>query len=302
MIINNNIKSAIIISNDAGGAEVLSRLCKKISCKKLYYLKGPAKKIFNKKNDISQLNLKKTILQSDILICTTSFNDITYYKAIQFAKKNRIQTLLVLDHWTFYQERVLKNEKDFLPDKIIVFDLYAKKILKDYFPIIKCKLIPNPYLIEVSKKIINSKKNNKSKSLDILYCTDANESMKTSLVGKSFRKYGYNEFEALEFFFNNIDVFKEKINSITIRVHPAEKKDKYNKLIKKYSNRLIINIDNKTPLAFQIIKSNMIVGCETFPMVIGVYSNKRVVCSIPPGGNMCPLPFKEIKYLRKIAK
>jgi hypothetical protein len=46
----------------------------------------------------------------------------------------------------------------------------------------------------------------------------------------------------------------------------------------------------------------MIVGCETFPMVIGVYSNKRVVCSIPPGGNECPLPFKEIKYLRKIAK
>ena len=46
----------------------------------------------------------------------------------------------------------------------------------------------------------------------------------------------------------------------------------------------------------------MIVGCETFPMVIGVYSNKRVLCSIPTGGNVCPLPFKEIKYLRKIVK
>ena len=41
-------KKIAIISQDAGGAEILSSLCTSIKQKKKYYLKGPAKKIFKK--------------------------------------------------------------------------------------------------------------------------------------------------------------------------------------------------------------------------------------------------------------
>ncbi len=288
----------LIISGDAGGAEILSRICKKIKWNKFYYLIGPAKNIFNKKHTIKHTNLKEKISSVDALICTTSFNDRSYYDSIQFAKKKGIYSILVLDHWTFYKERLIKNKNDFLPDEVVVFDKYASRILKKLFPLIKVRIIENPYLKEMIKGIKEQSKKTMKNSFNILYCTDSTQVMKTSLNKKTKRIYGYSEFEALEYFFENINNLMRKIDLITIRIHPSEKTDKYDKIIKKYSSKFKIKKNRKVDLIKQISISDTIVGCETFPMVIGLYAKKNVVCSIPPKGKKSPLPFKKIKYLR----
>ena len=101
-----------IIASDPGGAEPLYRICKEINCKKFFFLSGSAKKIFKniKSNKNSELN--KSILKSDLVLCSSSFNELSYYNAIQFAKCNNIHTTLVLDHWTFFKDRLKKNRND----------------------------------------------------------------------------------------------------------------------------------------------------------------------------------------------
>ena len=61
----------------------------------------------------------------------------------------------------------------------------------------------------------------------------------------------------------------------------------------------IIQSKNET-LLNQIKNSDVIVGCETYPMAIASIAGKDVFSSVPPGGKKISIPFKNIKYLRDL--
>ena len=61
-------------------------------------------------------------------------------------------------------------------------------------------------------------------------------------------------------------------------------------------------INNKESLIEQILNSDLIVGCETMAMIVGVIAKKRVISIIPPGGKKCSLPHREIEHLQAIKK
>ena len=295
---NSNV---FIISNDAGGAECLYRISKDLDCKKKYYLDGPAKKIFKKKKSINKKFINKNILNSDYLICSTSFTDKIYYKAIQLAKSYNIYTIVVLDHWTFYKERLKKSRNDKIPDEVIVLDNYANKKVKKLFPKLKITRLPNLYMNELVLKIGRINKKNNKVGKNILYCSEVIENIPT--IKKpfyDFSYYKYDEFEALNYFFENIDKLYDRINQITLREHPTEKKYKYKNIINKFKNKFeIIQSKNET-LLNQIKNSDVIVGCETYPMAIASIAGKDVFSSVPPGGKKISIPFKNIKYLRDL--
>ncbi len=109
--------SILVVSHDAGGAEILSCWIKhlKIKEKIIYCLKGPAIGIFKKnigsfenlnEKDIEKIKIKK-------IITGTSWDSDIEKKIILYGKKNKIFTCSFLDHWNNYLERFTLKKKKF---------------------------------------------------------------------------------------------------------------------------------------------------------------------------------------------
>tara|TARA_Y100000389_G_C17286197_1_gene425570 strand:+ start:383 stop:727 length:345 start_codon:yes stop_codon:yes gene_type:complete len=109
--------SILVVSHDAGGAEILSCWIKhlKIKEKIIYCLKGPAISIFKKnigsfenlnEKDINKIKIKK-------IITGTSWDSDIEKKIILYGKKNKIFTCSFLDHWNNYLERFTLKKKKF---------------------------------------------------------------------------------------------------------------------------------------------------------------------------------------------
>jgi len=290
----NHLKNykTFVIANDAGGAQNLYRITKKIRNPYIYYLSGPAKKLFSAVKNTRVKKLETNIINSELLLCTTSFDDHTYSHAIQIAKKNNIYTVVLLDHWVYFRQRLKRFTGALLPDEIIVTDRMAYKIAKKSFPYIKVNLIKDMYLDEQLRKISYFKKNLNIDMNMVLYCTNKIQSPKKKI------KHHYDEYDALIFFLQNIRKLNCNINKVILRIHPSEKLSKYDHIIKKNKNKIKIIKDNNSDLSKQIALSNFIVGCETYPLVIALKAQKKVFYSIPPNGMASLLPFSQIKYIR----
>ena len=64
---------------------------------------------------------------------------------------------------------------------------------------------------------------------------------------------------------------------------------------------IIAESSNKTLLE-QIIEADIVVGCESMGMVVGLLAKKRVISSIPKEGRSCSLPQSNIEHLQILVK
>ena len=111
--------------------------------------------------------------------------------------------------------------------------------------------------------------------------------------------YDYNIRDAFNYFIENLSFISSEIHNVVIRPHPSETNQKWAWAQK---NKLVKKINNKESLIEQILNSDLIVGCETMAMIVGVIAKKRVISIIPPGGKKCSLPHREIEHLQAIKK
>ncbi len=288
-------KKYCLVSHDAGGAENLSSWAKYNGFDYIY-CKGPAVKIFKTKFRFkNESSLKKSIIKSDIIITSTSWDSDLELNAIKIAKKFRKKTISILDHWNNYYERFTRNRITTLPDEIWVVDRYAFNLAKTVFNKKKIKLIKNYYKLDIEKKIF---KKNKKKKDNILYLAEPIEAHAVK-QHKNKNYWGYTEYTLLEYFFKNINKIKKKVGNIIFRLHPSEERNKYNKIIKNYSNKYKIHLSFNKDLSFDINRSEIIVGCQSMAMVIALYSKKKVFSILPINLHKPVLPHKEIIYLKK---
>ena len=123
-----------ISSNDAGGAEILSEYVINNKNKYLFFLSGPAIKIFRKK--ISNLKISKfnkSIHKLSLVISSTGWATKNEIDIIHQCKVNKIKVCAFLDHWINYKKRFLRRNRLVLPDEIWVGDSDAYKIAKKTF-------------------------------------------------------------------------------------------------------------------------------------------------------------------------
>ena len=130
-------KTLGIVSHDAGGAEILSNWVKRNNkdTKFMFFLRGPAKKIFHRNLDINLVDQNEQTIQNfldeiDLLICGTSWQSSLEREFIFEAKKSKIKVISILDHWVNYRERFIVNKSLVLPDEIWVCDEFAYKKAK----------------------------------------------------------------------------------------------------------------------------------------------------------------------------
>ncbi len=286
-------KSFGIIANDAGAANlILGWIKKNPSYKFLFYLEGPAKKIFlNFDSNLEFINFDQIISNSDILITGTSFFSNLEHNARKLAKKNKILTIAVIDHWVNYQRRFVRDKIEILPDIIWVFDEFAEAKAKQLFKGIEVVKKTNHFLNSSVKKI--NKITNPTKNNNILYVLEP--------IRKDTKKNKFPyEFEVLDYFIKNLKKLNfDHFTKIRLRPHPSDLDGKYNNWLAE-NNQYNISLSKGKSLEEDIAWANTVVGYETYALVIASASSRRCITSIPPNNPNCRLMIKNLEYLRDI--
>lgn len=286
-----------IVCNDAGAANIILFWIKSlVNIDLKLHLTGPAKKIFEKEfYNFPNLSLEESIEQSNTLISGTGWSSTLEHDARKIAKKKGIHSIAVIDHWVNYKERFFFDNKEILPNEIWVTDIHSFDIASKVFKNIKLRQLSNLYLAEQVKKIKKFKKHKNKVHNNVLY---ALEPIRKKWKGESKLP---GEIQALNFFIQNLHVLGlDKNSKIQLRPHPSEPREKYEKWC---ANQKDFNIEISLPseeLYEAIAKSEWVVGCDTYVLVIALMAKRKVASTLPINGPECLLPHKEIIKMKKM--
>jgi hypothetical protein len=302
MKIINDLKQPVLIAcNDAGSANIIAHWIKDLSGNDfIFHLGGPAVKIFKKHvQNFKNLPLKQAIKDCNSLISGTGWASCLEHDARIEAKIKNIKSVAVIDHWVNYEKRFMFNDTTCFPNEIWVTDKYAFEIASNTFNNIKIKLLENIYLKNEIEKILSYRSQvnlNEKDNIHILY-----------VLEPIIKKWMENEtcsgeFQALEFFKNNLHYFCENPKNcvIYLKTHPSENHNKYDEWILKNSHLQIQLLPINEELNKSISRSHWVVGCNTFAMVIALKAKIKVASTIPKYGPKCDLPYKEIVKIRDL--
>jgi hypothetical protein len=281
-----------IFSHDAGAAELISSYVLKNQLQCHFVLEGPALKIFKKKFSIELTKFSEAFNDCELVITGTSASSFLEWNAIKESKNRGIRVVTILDHWVGYEGRFIRNGIRVFPDELWVVDEYAYKIAKKVFPSGRVLLIDNPYFNELLHELNKNKRCiNKNLGLKILFVCEplSKQNIQSHLSGNHLP---YDEFDAIRFFSENIHVLGMDTATVKIRPHPSDEDGKYLEIAKELGPNFSVG-GNKS-LIDEIIESDIIVGCESMALIVGLLAQKIVISSIPFGGRPCSLPHKGI--------
>lgn len=294
--------SLCIVSHDSGGAHVLASYVARNRLNCSFVLEGPAYAIFERRiGPFERSSIEEALHCCDEVLCGTSWKSDLEWQAIGAARAIGKRVFAFLDHWVNYRQRFVRGQTINLPDEIWVGDNFAKKMAQKIFSDTPIRLVPNPYFQDIEEELVAIEgikpARNAGKGLKILFVCEPISEHGLNAYGDP-RYWGYTEFEALEHFFTHIDVIGKNIDRIVIRPHPAEDEGKYNDVLSKYGE--FAEIGGKRTLAEEITQSDVVVGCESMALVVGLLAKRRVISVIPPQGQKCCLPYSQIESLNSI--
>jgi hypothetical protein len=292
-----------VVSHDAGGAELISSYVRQQGLTCLYALEGPALRVFERKlGPIRTVPLEAAVAQASSLLCGTSWQSELEFNALALAREAGKPAVVFLDHWVNYRERFTRGAEVRLPDEIWVGDNMAKDLAAWLLPGVPLRLVDNPYFRDLREELVSLTRNPLAAvdagKLSVLYvCEPVSEHMKRQFGNE--RHLGYVEHEALAYFLAHTSALGQPVGRIVIRPHPSEVAGKYDWA--RAAHGLPVAIGGGETLLQEVVDCDVVVGCESMAMVVGLLAGKRVVSTIPPGGRPCVLPYPEIQHLAAAA-
>lgn len=284
-----------VVAHDAGGAEIISSHIRRNALNCVFYLEGAAVNVIARKlGDVPTLSLEALVAQCDSLLCGTSFLSELEWRAIGLARNYGKPCISVLDHWVNYRQRFIRHGKWHWPDEVWVGDETAARIAAETLPEVKHTLVRNAYFMDIQDEIKAIPLSNRPQNsgLSILYVCEPLRDDGIALYGDE-RHWGYTEEDALNYFLLNVAALGNNISHIAIRPHPQEASGKYDWTLTKFDLPLVCG--EKKTLLQQIMACDIVAGCATMAMVVGLLAGRRVVSCIPPGGKTERLPQAEIE-------
>lgn len=216
-----------------------------------------------------------------ILVVTgTSWCDALEKHVLLSACKKGIRTIAIIEHWSWYSDRFVLEGRKILPDSIIVNDLIAKEEAVDNgLPAGRIYPLGNLVLEHLAGGEIRTMPEEKWRETLGLPEKDIVTFVSEDYAKDNFMKpsacHGFDEYEAIE---DIIDAAGRNYH-IIIKLHPAEDKDKYDKLRNK--NISVIGKVDKGPL---IAYSKLFIGMGSI-LLLEAALHRRDVISYRPREN-----------------
>lgn len=288
-----------IVAHDAGGAEMVTGFARREGLRGVASMEGPAKAIVSKKlPDWPNLSLPDAVERSDWLLCGSSWQSSHELHASRLARAAAKPVVVFLDHWVQYRERFLLGDSEILPDEIWVGDEYAERIARREFASLIIRNVGNPYLDDVRAELaLADRRSSGARPSTVLYVCEPVAEHALRQYGDA-RHWGYTEEDALDYFFARRARLGLADRRVVLRPHPSEPAGKYDRVPRRFGPS--VTIGGQRSLAEEIADSDVVVGCESMAMVVGVVAGKRVISCVPPGGRACSLPHDGIEILRDI--
>jgi len=297
-------KQALIVVHDAGGTEMLHNWAKARDDYQFSYVaEGPARTILQKFSVSSEDVYEREHLNGNLdrystIFTATSWGSNLERTAVRNARAKNVQVITFLDHWYDYRPRFLEGSELILPDEVWVTDQAALDLLAESVPEVKeTKVIGNPYLGSArtffeQAEPISADPN----GLRILYVTEPKSRASEAKCGNPKAWFGYDEFDALKYFFSQLRQRSAAtaVAAIRIRPHPAEEADKYTQY-GDFGDEIPVTISRGNSLFDDCLWADWLVGCESMALVVGIVAGKRVFSCIPKNGRACALPHQEIE-------
>lgn len=301
-ILRNLSTPIAIVCHDAGAANIIiawlrAEAAVKPSTARNWRLlfEGPAEKIWNERGvDHGRAchSINEVLDDAQTLIAGTGWASHLEYNSIQVARQRSVPSIAVLDHWVNYRARFVRNRKETLPDEIWVTDEYAKKLAANEFEKTIVVQKSNLYLESITQEI-RSYGDVNGEGSNLLYLLEPIRNTWGDDVVNG-------EFEALDYFVKNIDALDITGSlSIRLRPHPSDPDGKYNQWVIEQSG-LNISLDESPTLAAAIAWSNIVVGCQTYGMVVALAADRNVYSSIPSWAPPCILPQEGIVRISEL--
>lgn len=290
-----NDSTTAIVAHDAGAANHL------ISWLRSGYLSadtarlcfdGPAADAYKKIiPGFNSLCLNEVLDGASQLISGTGWASSLEHNGRILAKGKNIYTIAIIDHWTNYPDRFIRDNEELLPDEVWVVDVYAKELAEKFFPNIKIVIQRNDY-IEIQRREIAACNRIVSSKTRILFL------MEPILEPWAGNKVP-GELQAFNFFTENMHCLNLGSSvEIVIRPHPSDPKGKYESCLEQFDYMGVKVVDNLS-LAQMLAWSDIVIGCQTYAMVVALTIGKKVVSALPSYAPPCKLPHKGIIHLRE---
>ena len=108
------------------------------------------------------------------------------------------------------------------------------------------------------------------------------------------------EFQALEYFFENLDLlWPAGVSKVLLRPHPSESFDMYNNWLARCP---LAQLDTSSSLSAAVSRSDVVVGVESFALTIALAAGRPVYSSLPPWGPPLRLPHIGIRQIRNLSQ
>jgi hypothetical protein len=199
----------LLVAHDIGSGYAVLNYAKRINCKiTKTYFDGPSRTL----NTEYEREKTLTIDNFDLVVVGTSSSSLLELEIAAQANSHSIPVHACFDHWVNYKEKTRNGGYRLNPQKLIVYDSYAKEIVSNVFPDIPIAIIPDSRikdLIEISHRF-----NNRPILPGTLeYSVFIDEPLSLSPV-----KYRYNEYDSLERLIKNDMVTTYPIHVV---LHPS---------------------------------------------------------------------------------
>lgn len=289
-----------VVSHDAGGAEVLASYVAQHDLAYSFVLAGPAIAVFERRlGHLPLSSLEEAVANCDWLLCGTGWQSDLEWTAIGMARQKAKRSIAFLDHWVRYRERFIRRGIEQFPDEIWVGDSLAEMLALKCLPGLPVCLVPNPYFEDLRKNIaslgISAGAVSYTSGLRVLFVCESISEHGLREFGDELH-WGYTEHDALRYFLLNLHALGKPVTRVIVRPHPSDPVGKYGWVSREFGNN--VKVGGGRTLLEEIVESDVVVGCETMAMVVGLIAGRRVISCVPPGGKACALPQPEIESLQ----
>lgn len=294
-----------LVAHDAGGAEILSSLLRRgvlgPQPDLRLVLDGPARAIFEGKLGPCQvMSLAQALDGAGTLLSGSGWQSTLECDALHGARAAGVPSIVFLDHWVNYRERFERDGRCELPDRFWVGDDDALAMARATWPDRPVELVANPYFADLREGLAArsaAAARSPGTGLRVLFVCEPVREPAQRLHGHPLH-WGYTEESALAYVLQGLAGFGEPVAALVLRPHPSEAPDKYDALLAQ--SPWPVRRGGGHSLLDEVAASDLVIGCNSMALVVGLLGGKRVLCGIPPGGPACALPHRRIEMLRDL--